>query len=847
LLLDCPKITMKLVGLLQRGSQFFFLQRPAFPLAASFVIGISLAFVFPCHPVVWLAMVVALLVASAIALGRPIICSSLLLGAAALAGTAAAQLEHFYCPANHIAAFTTEEPRLAQLEVRLTSPPRLLTQPAQGRPLPPKESAHAQVLRIRTHAGWVPARGDITLTLDQPHPRLAIGQRVTSTGLLHRPAAAMNPGQFDYAAHYRSQRVLASMNVPHADAVVILDDPGPGPLEALREKSRRLLAAGFTPDRSLDHALLRALVLGDRDAEMRGVQDDFSRSGAAHLLAVSGLHVVLVAGFVLIVCRLLRLHPRTATILMMLCVLAYGLVVLPAAPALRATTLCLAYGLCQLIRRSTDSIQILALCAFGLLLFHPAELFTAGFQLSFLTVFFMLLCGPSIMRWCLAWLDDEHTRVARSFRPPGKWGGLWLWARNRFIASVGIGVLAWLVSIPLVMTHFDQWNPWAVFAGILLLPLVALGLIAGLAKVALTLLLPSLAGQWAAMAGFCMHVMRWAVNRLAQFPGADVPMPPPPVWVVVLFYALLLVPLVPWASEQVRRWLRRAPLATPLLAALPMFMTPAGGEAGETRVTLLAIGAGQIGVVELADGRTYLVDDGSSSLPDPLRAVLDPYLRLRGHRRIEAIFLSHPDYDHICAAADTADEFRVSRVYVNDVFREQSKDNEPAQAMLGRLEEAQVLISILSRGDSIALSGDTAIAVLWPPEGRAFRSTNNAGLVLRLACHGHAILFPADIQVATERELAAGKEREKLKAEVLVAPHHGSAEVTSGDFVKAVGPAAILSSNDRRLSRKQQEFDRLVGELPLYRTSRFGAVTVRISKEGRLRIETFVEPRKRGP
>jgi competence protein ComEC len=483
------------------------------------------------------------------------------------------------------------------------------------------------------------------------------------------------------------------------------------------------------------------------------------------------------------------------------------------------------------------------LCAFGLLLFHPAELFTAGFQLSFLTVFFMLLCGPRIMQWCLAWLDDEHVRVARSFRPPGAWGRLWLWVRNRFVAAFAISVLAWLVSIPLVMTHFDQWNPWAVFAGIVLLPVVAIGLIAGLAKIVLTLLLPSLAGPWAAMAGSCMHVMRWAVNRLAHLPGADVPMPVPPAWLVIVFYALLLIPLVPWASERVRRWLRRAPLATPLLAALPMCITPAGGEAGETRVTLLAIGAGQIGVIELADGRAYLIDDGSSSLPDPLRAVLDPYLRLRGHRRVEAIFLSHPDYDHICAAADTADEFRVSRVYLNDVFREQSKDNEPAEVMLGRLEDAQVPISILSRGDSIALGGDTAIEVLWPPDGRSFRSTNNAGLVLRLNCRGHAILFPADIQIATEREMVRAADREKLKAEVLVAPHHGSAEVTSGDFVKAVGPTAILSSNDRRLSRKQHEFDRLVGELPLYRTSRCGAVTVRISKEGRMRIESFLNAR----
>src|SRR5207249_3140369 len=196
-------------------------------------------------------------------------------------------------------------------------------------------------------------------------------------------------------------------------------------LESVREKVRRLLADGFSLNHSHDHATLRALVLGDRDAEMRDVQDDFSHSGAAHLLAVSGLHIVLVAGFVLLICRLIGLHPRTATWVMMSIVLLYGLVVLPAPPALRATVLCLAYGTAQLSRRARDGIQVLALCAAGLLLYHPHDLYGAGFQLSFLTVLGMLICSRRLMEWCYALLDDEHARVARSFRPPGFWGSLW--------------------------------------------------------------------------------------------------------------------------------------------------------------------------------------------------------------------------------------------------------------------------------------------------------------------------------------------------------------------------------------------------------------------------------------
>ena len=276
---------------------------------------------------------------------------------------------------------------------------------------------------------------------------------------------------------------------------------------------------------------------------------------------------------------------------------------------------------------------------------------------------------------------------------------------------------------------------------------------------------------------------------------------------------------------------------------LPMLMvaSPISSTDGETRITLLSIGAGQIGIIELGDGRTFLIDDGSSSLVDPFRKCLEPYLRSRGCRSIETIFLSHPDYDHISATVETADEYHPSQVLISPVFRGQARGNMPAEQMLDHLDAAHVPIHTVTRGQSINLDRDTKLQVLWPPDGREFTSTNNAGVVLRLNCHDRTILFPADIQIPTERELM--DHPENLRADVLVAPHHGSAEATTAAFIHAVAPTAILSSNDRRLSKKQKEFDHLALGTPLYRTSVCGAVTVRISKTGELAIDTFLKPR----
>jgi len=141
-----------------------------------------------------------------------------------------------------------------------------------------------------------------------------------------------------------------------------------------------------------------------------------------------------------------------------------------------------------------------------------------------------------------------------------------------------------------------------------------------------------------------------------------------------------------------------------------------------------------------------------------------------------------------------------------------------------------------TRGDRFRIGNGAEIEVLWPPANCSFNS-NNAGLVLRLTCGGRSVLFPADIQESAERVLL--KHPGELKSDVLVAPHHGSAEGTTLQFIRAVAPKVILSSNDSRLTRKQRLFDSETAGIPLYRTSRYGAISVEIGPTGTVKIIPF--------
>jgi competence protein ComEC len=256
-------------------------------------------------------------------------------------------------------------------------------------------------------------------------------------------------------------------------------------------------------------------------------------------------------------------------------------------------------------------------------------------------------------------------------------------------------------------------------------------------------------------------------------------------------------------------------------------------QAGGMRVTLLAVGAGQCAVVEAAGAGPVVIDAGSSSMSDAFRNVIGPFLRHERRASVEEVWLSHGDFDHISAVALLVPAYGVQKVFTSPHFRKHAAESTPCEELLSMLDHSGRAPRLVVRGNRVLVGRCAQIEVLWPPAQCGFNS-NNAGLVLRLTCAGRSILFPADIQEPAERELL--KHSEKLKSDVLVAPHHGSAEATTAAFIRAVSPSVILSSDDARLTMKQRLFDAQTTSQSVYRTSHYGALTLEIAPDGDLKV-----------
>lgn len=820
-------------------------RRPAVMMAALMMLGIGVHESLPHRPGFWLIALLFCLAASLWWAIAPSV-KSLWIGTAIFcAGVALAQCATFRFPANHVGHFAKDSPRLAQIELLIEREPRVLGDPfSVGRALPPKQVFVGRATKVKTWNGWVDSAGGILVQIDEPHPRLQIGQTIRALGMLQRPSPAMNPGQFNWADYYREQRVLCSIGIDHAENIQIVDHGSRSLLSTLRAQTRELLAGGFADSSSLDHALMRALLLGDHDPELRDVQEQFRRTGTSHHLAISGMHVAILGIVVHFLCRIFLLPPRVAGAVAIVFVVLYGVVALPSPPVVRSVLLCVAFGTGILFRRSVDPLQLLAVSVIAMLVYHPLDLFNAGFQLSFGTVLGLILFTKPLADFLSP--RDADIEVLRSFHK--------LNARQEFISLVkhraadifAASLVAWVVSTPLIAYHFEQLNPWAIPGSILLAPFVFVALVGGFAKILLTALFPFAAPLWAMLAVLPMEAMRDVVDLLAALPGAEVPLPQPPVWLIVLFYVLLLLPRVPIWKPLLRRGVAYACTAGGVIVFVAPFafgfraLDVTQPKQDEVSVTLLAVGAGQCAVVAPPRGPLVLIDCGSASLRDPLRRCIAPFIRHLGRSSINRVILSHGDYDHISAAAEIVTAYGVNEVMTGPHFSRHAAGNAPAEGLLRFLEQTDRTVLELVPGNKINLGGGAVIEVLWPPRQSELNS-NDSGLVLRLTYAGRSVLFPADIQVDAQSLLLDSPNQ--LRSDVVVAPHHGSREETTSAFISAVNPSIILSSNDRTLTMKQTDFEDTFAGRKLYRTHRDGSVTVRITKDGKLIVGTFAEMR----
>ncbi|MBW1988466.1 MAG: DNA internalization-related competence protein ComEC/Rec2 [Deltaproteobacteria bacterium] len=645
-----------------------------------------------------------------------------------------------------------------------------------------------------------PVSGRVRTTLaGNPPPEIHKGDRVSLHAEVRTSRNFRNPGGFDYERFLRHRKVYG--RVWAREAAV---EPGPdtnGPVNRFRTRALGLISENTQWPAS---ALLSAMVLGDRSGLKPGLREVFARSGLAHLLAVSGLHVGMVAGVVFFLARLLLYRSErlllsgkargAAAFFALAASVFYGLAAGMSPSTQRAVVMVGALLLAWPLARKHDMFSAVAAAALALLAFHPPALFSVSFQLSFAAVLAILLGLQNPLPAGLTRsgkplpplrpsLDSIKAHAARTALHTGKWLAL----------AACISLLATLGTLPLVLANFHQVSAVGPLTNPLAVPLTGLGILPlGLAAVALDPLWPNGAAALMHWAGVFAGWLASLAAAASSLPGAGFMPVKPSLLEILLFYGA-------FGSLLLLGRARRA--GTALAVFLALLAVDAGWWtwhrhlSGELRVTVLDVGQGTACCVRFPGGKVMMVDGGGfppgSSL-DTGRDIVAPFLWSQKIHHVDVLALSHPQQDHTGGLLYLARRFNPAELWISGV----PGNLEAFDKLLAACQQKGTAVldpSDLAGGRTL---GGVKVRVLAPDPGYPARAApgddpNAHSLVLSLSLGRTGFLLPGDLLGPGESRLVR-QFGEKLSSTVLVAPHHGSASSSTTAFLSAVDPAVVV-------------------------------------------------------
>ncbi len=627
------------------------------------------------------------------------------------------------------------------------------------------------VVRLRIQASVIGARA---------------GDRVRVTGWYTPDRPPSNPGERDFS-RYGAERVSAgSISVPRAELVERLS--GPSGLRARAaafiERLRDAGAGALPDDDSNTSALLRALVLGERGPAYRELSEPFTRSGLAHVLAISGMHLGVLAGLGMLLVRITGDRPRTEALVVIALVLLVLLLVPARAPIVRAGVIAIALTCGGLAGRRYHPIVLLAWAGVFVLAWRPSELFSPGFQLSFGVVAALVSLAPIVERRWFGPLTDPDTRTG------GQRAMIWL--RRAMAASF----VAWIVSLALVAHAFGVVAWLSPLSAILAVPVAGLVLGLGYGAVILELVIPgSSSGVGQALLLACEPLLV-LVRAIDAVPYAHTDVPRLSAW-----WAAGATALAVWwcvrGSGSGR--LGRALMLASLLGVGAWTFT-------ELRATGLDHGVAlRVDALSLGDGSCYLIrsgdeamlfDCGSSWTGAGVRSIPEA-ARALGMPTVDRAVVSHPDIDHYACLPDAAEALGVRTLLIGDRFFAEAREhrNGPAAALLAETDALGVTSRVIGAGASWTL-GDARVEVLAPSLAAMFEHDNDHALVLRISVETdtgvRTLLLVGDLE--DDGITALRRAHPDLRADVVEAPHHGSAREVAAAFVASLEPTLVIQS-----------------------------------------------------
>jgi len=380
------------------------------------------------------------------------------------------------------------------------------------------------VCKVKAPWGWEDKNGKLLVQVFRKED-LAYGSQIIIKGKLHKPYNFSRENKFSYKEYLGRREIHYILSVKKAYEVVILSKDNGYFVKEVSLRIRNFLKRKLEKELSFNEAaIMAAILLGDRANIPKHVRELFVRTGTVHILAISGLHVSIVAGLILLLLKVFPTRRSFQFIFAAILIVCYAFITGGRPSVIRATIMTVVFLFSFVVERETESINTMCFAAFAILLHNPLCLFDIGFQLSFVCVFSILMLSPKIE----AAIDVVSSSDKHSF--------------FRIIKrSFSVSLAVWFGVAGMIAYYFNIITPITVFANLIVVPLMSVIVALGCFLLLSAFIAPLFSGFFAACIKTVLNLMVGTIFVFDKIPYSYIMLNDVSVWLPVIYYSLILV------------------------------------------------------------------------------------------------------------------------------------------------------------------------------------------------------------------------------------------------------------------------------------------------------------------
>lgn len=653
---------------------------------------------------------------------------------------------------------------------------------------------------------------------------LKAGYKVLLSATLSKPQRASNEGGFDAYSYYRSKHIDHILKVKHVEIKESKVDLFKHYIYTIRKFLRQRVLELYDEDSA---GIISAALLGDKQDLSEDIYDMYRKSGIAHLLAISGLHIsILGLGLYKLLREKLKLSFVFSATGVSAFVYLYGIFTGSSISVIRAAGMLVLFCIAQVIGRTYDLCSAAALLAVINLLYSPYTLYQGGFWLSYTAVFSIGFVAAKIIK----------KYKIKSF----------------IISSFFVSCIVSIYTLPIILYFFYSFSPYSILLNLFAIPLMGFVLYFALAALLFCGILTPVSSIFVKSSSFILEFYLFLIKFFERLPGYNLLMGRASVWQLILYYVIINIcfaVLIICSRDKKSdgkviksKLIYLRPTLYLICCFLSLFILQRIRPA-DTVIKFIDVGQGD-GIYISAGGKDILIDAGSTSNKKVGKYVLQPFLESQAVGNLDHVFLTHADVDHTNALIYLIKEdiVKVKNIYLPVL----ALDDEAYDYITEPAKQKGININYIGKGDIINIDKHISLTCISPSKDHTTDDSNEKSIILIYNENIFKAVFTGDAGKWSEEILLKDKDVADMlrNATLLKVGHHGSFTASSEEFIDCVLPRyAVLSyaKNNRYHHPHRETVYRLEAHnIKSYHTAVSGQVDFRI-KKNKLYIREYLK------